>query len=199
MDYLISSSEMKLYFVVQSLNCVQLFLPHGTAAHQTSLSFTISRSLLKLMSIESLLPSNHLILCYPLLLRTSVFPSIRVFAVSWLFASSGQSIGVSALASVLPMNIQGWFLLGLTGLISLQSKGLSGVFSKTTVQKHQNYHLTLWRRNWGPWRLMNVPKLVSGRMRIQTLAIMCFLVLSLNVVSTFPLQCGSQTMSTCIE
>ena len=61
----------------------------------------------------------------------------RVFPVSWLFASGGQSIGASALASVLPMNIQGWFLLGCTGWISLQSKGLSRVFSNTTVQKHQ--------------------------------------------------------------
>ena len=108
-----------------------------TAAHRVSLSFTISRSLVKLMSIESVMPSNHLILCHPLLLP-SIFPSIRVVSsesdVSNI--SGGQSIGASASASVLPMNIQDRFLLGLTGLISLQSKGLSTVFSNTTVQKH---------------------------------------------------------------
>ena len=65
------------------------------------------------------------------------FPASGSFPISWLFASGGQSIGTSALASVLPINIQGWFPLGLTGLISLQSKGLSRVFSNPTVQKHQ--------------------------------------------------------------
>ena len=87
---------------------------------------------------ESLMPSNHLILCRPFLLLPSVFPSIRVFSSeSVLFASGGQSIGVSASASVLPMNIQDWFPLGWTGWISLQSKGLSRIFSNTTVLKHQ--------------------------------------------------------------
>ena len=101
-----------------------------TAACQASLS-SISWSLLKHRSIESVMPSNHLILCCPLLLLPSIFP------MSQLFASGGQSIRVSALASVLPVNIQGWFSLRLTGWISLQSKGLSRVFSSTTVQKHQ--------------------------------------------------------------
>ena len=81
------------------------------------------------------MPSNHLILCRPFLLLPSVFPSIRSFPMSWLFASGGQSIGASA--SVLPMNIQGWFLLGWTGLTSLLSVGLSRVFSNTTIWKHQ--------------------------------------------------------------
>ena len=93
--------------------------------------------LLKLMFIASLMPSNHLILCHPLLLPPSIFPSISVFPMSWFFTSGGQSIGVSASASVLPMNIQDWFPLGWTGWIFLQSKGLSRVFSNTTVQKHQ--------------------------------------------------------------
>ena len=75
------------------------------------------------------MPSNHLILCHPLLLLPSVFPSIRSFPMSWLFALGGRSIGVSASASVLPVSIQGWFPLGLTGLISLQSEGLSRVFT----------------------------------------------------------------------
>ena len=90
---------------------------------------------LKLMSIESVMTSNHLNFCHPLLLLPSIFPSIKwSFPESQLFASGGPSIGASA--SVLLMNIQGWFPLGLTGLI-LQSKGLSRVFSNTTIQKHQ--------------------------------------------------------------
>ena len=100
-----------------------------TVACQASLSLTISRSLLKLMSIESMIPSNHLILCCSLLLLPSIFPSIRSFPVSWLFTSGCLSIGASASALVLPMNIQGWYLLGWTGLISLQSKGLYIEFS----------------------------------------------------------------------
>ena len=87
-------------------------------------------------------PSNHLIFCCPLLLSPSIFPSIRVFSnesvLNWTeLALGGQSIGVSALASVLPMDIQDWFPIGWTGWISLQSKRLSRVFSNTTVQKHQ--------------------------------------------------------------
>ena len=90
------------------------------------------------MSIESVKPSNHLILCHPLLLLPSIFPSIRVFFLrNQFFASGGQSIWVSASASVLPMNIQDLFPLRLTLLISLQSKGLSRILSNTTVQKHQ--------------------------------------------------------------
>ena len=109
-----------------------------TAACQASLSIPNSRSLLKHMPIESVMPSNHLILCHPLLLLPSIFPSIRVFFLrNQFFASGGQSIWVSASASVLPMNIQDLFPLGLTLLISLQSKGLSRIHSNTTVQKHQ--------------------------------------------------------------
>ena len=121
---------------VQSLSRVQLFATPWTAARQASLSFTICWSFLKLMSIESVMPSNHLILSHPLLLLPSIFPSIRVFfLMSLLFASGGQSIAVSA--SILPMNIYSWFPVGLTGLMSLQSKGPSRVFSSTLVQKHQ--------------------------------------------------------------
>ena len=92
--------------IVQSLSGVQLFATPRTAAHQASLSFTISQSLRKLMSIESVMPSNHLILCHPFLLLPSIFPNIRVILMSQLFASGGQSIGASASASVLLMNIQ---------------------------------------------------------------------------------------------
>ena len=99
---------------------VQLFVTPWIAACQVSLSFNISRSLLKLMSIEMVMPSSHLFLCFPLLLLPSVFPSINgFFPVGQLFTSAGQSIGVSASASVFPMNIQYSFLLGWTGWISL--------------------------------------------------------------------------------
>ena len=80
-------------------------------------------------------PTSFILYC-PLLLLPSVSPSIRSFQMSQFFATGGQSIGVSASASVLPMNIQDWFPLGLTGWISFQSKGLSRVFS-STVRKHQ--------------------------------------------------------------
>ena len=122
---------------VSSLSCVWLFATPWTAARQASLSITNSRSSLKLMSIKLVMPSNHLILCCPLFLLPSIFPSIRVFSNSQFFKSCGQSVGASASVSVLPMNIQDWFPLGWTGLISLQSKGLSRVLSNTTVQKHQ--------------------------------------------------------------
>ena len=99
---------------------------------------TTSRSLLKLISIELVMPSNHLILFRPLLLLAlKSFPAQGSFPRSWLFPSGGQNSGASASATVLPMNIQGWFPLGFIGLISLQSKGLWRIFSNTTVQKHQ--------------------------------------------------------------
>ena len=91
---------------VQLLSCVRLFVNPWTAAGQASLSITNSQSLLKLVSIKSVMPSNHLILCHPLLLLPSTFPASGSFLVSQFFASGGQSIGVSASASVLPMNIQ---------------------------------------------------------------------------------------------
>ena len=128
---------------VQSPSHVWLFVTPLTAAHQASLSITNSRCLLKPMSIESVMPSNHLILCRPLLLLHSVFPSIRVFPRSQFFASGGRNIGVSVSTSALPMNIQDWSPLGWTGWISLLSKGLSRVFSNTAVQKHQFFSTQL--------------------------------------------------------
>ena len=117
-----------------------------TATCQASLSITNSRSLHKLMSIESVMPFNYLIHCCPLLLLPSIFPSFRVFSNESVLHIRWPSIGVSASASVLPMNIQDWFPLGLTSLICLQSKGLSRVFSNTAVQKHQFFsaQLSLW-------------------------------------------------------
>ena len=100
------------------------------------LSFTIYQSLLKLMSIESVMPSSHLILCRPLLLLPPIPPSIRVFSNELALCIRWPKYWASVSASVFP-NIQGWFPLGLTDLVSLQFKWLSRVFSSTIIQKHQ--------------------------------------------------------------
>ena len=119
-------------------SCPTLCNPMGW---QASLSFTISQSLLKLMSIELMMPFNPLVLCHPLL-PLSIFPSIRVFSKSRLFTSGDQSIGASASTSTIPVNIQDWSPLGWTVWISLQSKGLSRVFSNTT--HHSSRASILW-------------------------------------------------------
>ena len=132
------------YFAVQSLSHVWLFATPCTVACQSSLSFTISQSLLKLMSIELVMPSRHLILCHPLLL-SSVFPRIRVFSNElsqhkwpkyWSF-------------SISPSNEYSGFIF-FTALISLQSKGLSRVSSNTTVRKHQFFGIqpSLWSNSY---------------------------------------------------
>ena len=108
-----------------------------TVAGQTSPSFTVFQSLLKLMLIESMMPSNHLILCCPLLLPPSIFPSIMVFSNESVLRIGWPKYW-SFSFSISPSNdIQGWFPLGWTDFISLKSKGLSRDFSNTTVQKHQ--------------------------------------------------------------
>ena len=134
------------FVVMQSLSCVQLIVTSWTTVCQASLSFTISQSLLKFMSIESVMPSNHLILSCPLSPSAlKSFPASGSFLMSRLFTSDGQSIGASASASVLPVNIQGWFPLGLTSFILL-SKGLSRVISCATIQKHPFFGIqpSLW-------------------------------------------------------
>ena len=115
---------LKTLVFVQSLSHVRLLMTPWMAARQASLSITNSQSLLKLISIESVMPSNHLILCRPFLLLISVFPSIRVFSNESALRSGDQSTGTSTSASVLQVNTQGWFPLGLTGLSFLLSKGL---------------------------------------------------------------------------
>ena len=128
--------------IVQPLSCVWFFAIPWIAAGQAPLS-TIFLELLKFMSIESVMVSIHLIFCLPLLLPPSIFPGIRSFPMSRFIALGGQSIGASA--SVLSVNIQAWFPLGLTGLISLQSGGLTRVFSSTTVRKHRFFSAqSLW-------------------------------------------------------
>ena len=126
----------------QSLSDVRLFATPWTAAHQANLSITNSQSLFKLMSIELVMPSNHLILCYPLLLP-SIFPSSRVSSNESVLHITWSKYWSVTSVSVLPMNIQGLFPLELTGLISLQSKGLSRIFSNTTIQKHQLFGVQL--------------------------------------------------------
>ena len=128
------SGEQVQFSSVQSLNHVRLFVTPWIAARQASLSIN-SRSLLKLMPIKSVMSSSHLILCHPFSCPQSLQAS-GSFPMSQLFTWGGQSTRVSASASILPMNTQDWSL-GWTGWISLQSKGLSRVFSNTTVQKHQ--------------------------------------------------------------
>ena len=120
-----------IFISVQSLSHVRLIVTQCIATYQDSLSFTTSLSLLKLMSIELVMPSNHLVLCRPLLLLPSIFPSIRVFSNESILPMRWQSIGVSVSASVLPMNAQDWSPLGWTGWISFQSKGL-----KSRLQHH---------------------------------------------------------------
>ena len=126
LSFFISAFCLEALVVVQLLSLIWLLVTPWTAACQGSLSFTISQSLLKPMSIDLTIPSNHLILCSLLLILPSIFPSIRVFSNGSALHIRWPDIGVSA--SVLLISIQDWFPLGLTGLISLQSKGLSRVF-----------------------------------------------------------------------
>ena len=126
------------YFVVQSFSHVWLFATPWTPAFQAPLTFTISQSLFKLMSIELTRPSNLSSSVAPFSSWLQNFPALGSFPRSHSFTSDGQSIGVPASSSVLPMNIQDWFPLWLTGLISLQTKELSWVFPNTTVKKSIN-------------------------------------------------------------
>ena len=136
--------EIQVAVFVQSLSCVQPFVTPWTVAHQASLSFTISQSLPKPLSIDLVMPSYHLILRCPLLLP-SIFLSIRVFSNESALRIRWPNNWNFSFASVLLVNIQGWFPLGLTGLILL-SKGFSRVFSNITVWKHQFFGVqpSLW-------------------------------------------------------
>ena len=136
-----------LYFslnsTLSSVRHIQLFVTPRTAASQASLSITNSWSLLKFMSIELVMPANYLTLCHPLLFLPSIFPSIRVFSNESVLPIRRPKYWSFSFSIILPMNIQDWFPLGLSGLISLQAKGLSRVFSNTTVQKHQFFGVQL--------------------------------------------------------
>ena len=138
--------------VVRLLSPVWLFLTPWTAAHPAPLSYTISQILLKLMSIELVILSKLLIFCHP---HSPSFAfnisQHQGLPMSQVFTSGGQSMRPSALTSILPMNIQGWFPLGLTGLIIVQSKGLSRILSSTTVLllQHQFFsnYPSLWSKS----------------------------------------------------
>ena len=133
------------FSAVQLLSHVRLFVTPWTAAHQASLSILVHHQLPEVTHVhrvcDAIQPSHHL--------SSPSLPAFNLsqpgsFQMSQFFASGGQSIGVSASASVLPMNIQDWFLLEWTGWISLQAKGLSRVFSNTTIQKHQFFDAQLY-------------------------------------------------------
>ena len=111
--------------------------PHGLPACRAPLSLTFSQSLPKFMSIASVMPSSWLIILWCLFFCLQSFPASGTFPVNWLFASDDQNTGVHLQHQVLPTSIQGWFPLRLTDLISLLSEGLWGVFSSTTVGRHQ--------------------------------------------------------------
>ena len=166
----ISHVDNHLHFPISwcELDALALCFRLGSNSNQHSLWFshsvlstpcdsmdcsTVSWSLLKLMSVESVMPSSHLILCRPLLLLPSIFPSIRVFSSGSALPIRGASLSSEASASVLPMNIHDWFPLGWTGWIFLQSKGLSRVFSNTTVRKHQFFSIwcPICQGKWGAW------------------------------------------------
>ena len=139
-----TSCELWLPFLSGDLCCCCCWVtqscliswPPWTAAHQAPLSFMISRSLLQLMSIELVMLSNHLILCRPFPFCFQSFPPSGSFPMDQFFASGGKNIGVSVSAPVFPIIIQDWSPLGWTGWISLQSKGLSRVFSNTKIRKY---------------------------------------------------------------
>ena len=162
---------MKLQFSsVQSLSRVRLFATPWIAARQASLSITNSQTSLKLTSIESVMPSSHLILCRPFSSWPESLPASESFPISQLFPWGGQSTGVSALASFLPKKSQSWSPSEWTGWISLQSKGLSRVFSNITLQKHQffgtqpssqsNSHIHTWPLE-KPWPWLDGPLLAK--------------------------------------
>ena len=137
-SFLIGIDYFTLQFTsVQLLSRVWLFGTPWTTASQASLSITNFWSPPKPVSIKLVMPSNHLFLCHPILLLPSVLPRIRVFSNESTLCIRWPRYLISASTSVLPINTQDWSPLGWTGWISLQSKGLSRVFSNTTVQKHQ--------------------------------------------------------------
>ena len=149
----------KLYCLVKSLSCVQLFVTPWIAASQASLSFTITQNLLKLMSIESMIHPTISSSVIPFSSCPQSFPESGSFPMSWLFTSGDQCIRASASASVLPMNIQGWFPLRLGSLTFLLSQGLPRVFCSTTIWKNQFFSiqpsLQMWELDHKVLLLMN--------------------------------------------
>ena len=137
------SKPLIVFSSVQSISCVWFFATPWIAVCQASLSITDSWSPPKPMSIESVMTSNHLILCRPFLLLRSIFPSIRVFSKESSLRIRWTKYWSFSFNIVLPKNTQDWSPLGWTGWNSLQSKGFSRVFSNTTVKKHQFFSAQL--------------------------------------------------------
>ena len=137
--------------VVQSLSRVWPFATPWTAACQAPLSFTVSQSLLKHLSIESVMLSNHLILCHLLLLLPWFFPSIRVFSNESVLCIRWPKYWSFSFSSSPSNEYSGLIFLGLTGWISLQSRGLSGVVSNTTVWKQQFFNV---QPSSLPWKIL---------------------------------------------
>ena len=123
--------------VIQSLSSVQFFVTPWTAANQTSLSFTISHSLLKLMPIISMMPSSHLILCHPILLLPSIFPSIRVFSNESTLHIRGQSTGAFSFNISSSNEYSGLISFRIDWFDLLAVQGTLRIFSSTTIWKHQ--------------------------------------------------------------
>ena len=134
---------------VQSFSCVRLFATPWIAAHQASMSITITQSSPKLMCIELVMPSSHLILCCILLLLPPIPPSIRVFPNESTLCMRWPKYWSFSFSISPPRNAQDWSPLEWTGWISLQYKGHSRAFSSTTVQKHQFFgaQLSLWSKS----------------------------------------------------
>ena len=155
----LSKESLEMWWSVQfSCSVVSDSLWQWITAGQASLSITNSWSSLKLTSTESVIPSSHLILCRPLLLLPQSLPASESSPMSQLLAWGGWSTGISASTSVLPMNSQDWSPLEWTSWISLQSKGLSRVFSNTTGQKHQFFGAQLSSQSNSPivyWDIIN--------------------------------------------
>ena len=139
------SNNQPIFSSVQSLSCVHIFATPWTGQHARLLCPSPSpRACSKSCPLSRWCHPTISSFAVPFSFCSQSFPASESFPMSRFFASGGQSIGVSASALVLPMNIQDWFPLGWTGWISLQSRGLSRVFSNTTVQKHQFFHAQLY-------------------------------------------------------
>ena len=156
---------MSWWTVQFSQSCLTLCNPMDCSSPGIPVHHQLPK-LLKFISIESVMPSNNLILCCPFSSCLQYFPASESFPMSQFFTSGGQSIEVSTSTSVLPMNIQDWFPLGWTGWISLQSKGLSRVLSNTTVQK-QHFGEQMYNRLKGRW----TKEIITGSLYISLLII----------------------------
>ena len=170
MSQCLKFSPQSSFVVVQSLSCARLFATPWTVAHQASCPSPSPRVCSKSCPLSQWCHRTIWSSVIPFSFCLQYFPASGYFPISQFFTSVGQSIGASASASVLLMNIQDWFPLGLTGWISLQSKGLSGIFSNTTAQKHQffgvqpslwsNSHIHTWLLE-KPWLWLDGPLLAE--------------------------------------